>query len=53
MASKYSEQGADELVFLDITATLESRNNVVDLVEQVVIRKRYLFLSRLGVVLEK
>ena len=35
MASKYSEQGADELVFLDITATLESRNNVVDLVEQV------------------
>tara|TARA_S200000501_G_scaffold54907_1_gene44974 strand:+ start:31490 stop:32251 length:762 start_codon:yes stop_codon:yes gene_type:complete len=35
MASKYSEQGADELVFLDITATLESRNNVVDLVEEV------------------
>ena len=35
MASKYSEQGADELVFLDITATLESRNNVVDLVKQV------------------
>ena len=35
MASKYSEQGADELVFLDITATIESRNNVVDLVEQV------------------
>ena len=35
LASKYSEQGADELVFLDITATLESRNNVVDLVEQV------------------
>jgi len=35
LAKKYSNQGADELVFLDITATLESRNNVVDLVQKV------------------
>tara|TARA_Y100001970_G_scaffold283217_1_gene397822 strand:+ start:319 stop:1071 length:753 start_codon:yes stop_codon:yes gene_type:complete len=35
MAEKYSKEGADELVFLDITATLESRNNVVDLVKEV------------------
>ena len=35
LAAKYSKEGADELVFLDITATLESRNNVVDLVTKV------------------
>ncbi len=35
LASKYSDEGADELVFLDITATLESRNNVVELVKEV------------------
>ncbi|HJM11909.1 MAG TPA: imidazole glycerol phosphate synthase subunit HisF [Candidatus Marinimicrobia bacterium] len=35
LAEKYSKEGADELVFLDITATLESRNNVVDLVKEV------------------
>ena len=35
LAQKYSNEGADELVFLDITATLESRNNVVDLVKKV------------------
>ena len=35
LAEKYSNEGADELVFLDITATLESRNNVVDLVKEV------------------
>lgn len=35
LAQKYSNEGADELVFLDITATLESRNNVVDLVNNV------------------
>ena len=28
----YSQQGADELVFLDITATLEKRKTLVDLV---------------------
>ena len=31
----YSEAGADELVFLDITATSDARNTVVDLVRKV------------------
>lgn len=31
----YSEQGADELVFLDITATLEKRETIVNLCERV------------------
>lgn len=35
LAKKYYEQGADELVFLDITATHEKRDTIVDLVEQV------------------
>lgn len=35
LAKLYSEQGADELVFLDITATVEKRNTLVRLVEEV------------------
>ena len=35
LAKKYSDQGADELVFLDITATNEKRKTVVELVERV------------------
>ncbi len=35
LAKKYSEQGADELVFLDITATNEKRKTTVDMVEKV------------------
>jgi cyclase len=31
-AKKYNEQGADELVFLDITATFEERKTMVDVV---------------------
>jgi len=31
----YSESGADELVFLDITATIRSRKTIVELVEKV------------------
>jgi cyclase len=34
-AAVYSAAGADELVFLDITATLENRKTLVDLVRQV------------------
>ena len=34
-AAIYSQAGADELVFLDITATLENRKTLVDLVRQV------------------
>src|SRR5262249_31366863 len=32
LATRYSELGADELVFLDITATLESRGPLLELV---------------------
>lgn len=35
LALQYSEQGADELVFLDITATNEKRKTLVELVEKV------------------
>jgi len=35
LAWQYSEQGADELVFLDITATHEKRKTTVDLVKAV------------------
>ncbi|HEY4869603.1 MAG TPA: imidazole glycerol phosphate synthase cyclase subunit [Candidatus Dormibacteraeota bacterium] len=35
LAARYSEQGADELVFLDITATLEGRQALLAVVEQI------------------
>lgn len=35
LAQKYYEQGADELVFLDITATHEGRDTMVQVVQQV------------------
>lgn len=35
LAKKYSAQGADELVFLDITATNEKRKTIIELVERV------------------
>lgn len=34
LAKKYSETGADELVFLDITATVENRSILLDVVER-------------------
>lgn len=34
LAKKYDEQGADELVFLDITATTENRNILLDVVRK-------------------
>jgi cyclase len=34
LATRYSELGADELVFLDITATLEGRRPLLELVER-------------------
>ena len=34
LAKIYSDEGADELVFLDITATLENRKTVIELVEK-------------------
>ena len=33
-AKKYDEQGADELVFLDITASHENRKTIVDVVSR-------------------
>ena len=35
LAKEYYDQGADELVFLDITATHENRDTMVDVVKQV------------------
>ena len=35
LGKKYSDEGADELVFLDITATLRSNKTIVNLVEEV------------------
>jgi cyclase len=35
LAERYYEEGADELVFLDITATLEKRKTLIELVEEV------------------
>lgn len=35
LARRYVEEGADELVFLDITATLENRNTLISLVEKI------------------
>ena len=35
LAKKYAETGADELVFLDISATEERRKNLIDLVRKV------------------
>jgi cyclase len=35
LAIKYEKDGADELVFLDITATIEKRKTLVSLVEQI------------------
>ena len=34
LAKKYVKDGADELVFLDITATLENRKTIIELVEK-------------------
>ncbi len=35
LGKKYSDQGADELVFLDISATVDARKHVIDLVRKV------------------
>jgi cyclase len=35
LAKKYVNEGADELVFLDITATIEKRKTLVELVEKI------------------
>ena len=35
LGARYSDEGADELVFLDITATIRARKTIVELVERV------------------
>ena len=35
LAKIYADQGADELVFLDITATIENRQTLIGLVERI------------------
>src|SRR5512142_3150504 len=35
LGARYSDTGADELVFLDITATIRSRKTIVDMVKRV------------------
>ncbi len=35
LAKKYTREGADELVFLDITATIEKRKTLIDLVRKI------------------
>ncbi len=35
LAQRYAQEGADELVFLDITATVENRKTLISLVEKV------------------
>ncbi|MHC4722564.1 MAG: imidazole glycerol phosphate synthase subunit HisF [Planctomycetota bacterium] len=37
LGARYSDEGADELVFLDITATIRSNKTIVDLVEKVAV----------------
>ena len=34
LATEYEKQGADEITFLDIAATLESRKTILDLVSE-------------------
>ena len=35
LAKKYADQGADELVFLDITATIDNRDTLIELVSKI------------------
>lgn len=50
VATAYDKEGADEIVFLDITATSDDRNTTVDLVRKVA--EKVLFRLRLVVVSE-
>lgn len=46
IAAAYDRAGADELVFLDITASSDHRKTVVDMVRQVAEKGIYPFYSR-------
>lgn len=45
IAALYNDAGADEIVFLDITATHEGRKTIIDVVEKRL--QKYLFLLQL------
>jgi cyclase len=49
LASRYSDGGADELVFLDISATLEGRSTFVRMVERVAESVRITFMVGGGI----
>ena len=52
LAERYDAEGADELIFLDITATHEKRDTIVDLDEvrriASVVRGRFLYSGGIG-----
>jgi cyclase len=41
VAKRYNEQGADEITFLDITASHEDRSTTTDMVEAIAEHRRY------------
>lgn len=45
-AQKYNQLGADELVFLDITASHEERNIMIEVVKNVAEKSFYSFYGR-------
>src|SRR6266542_2709469 len=38
LALRYNEQGADEMVFFDITASAQGRNTMIDVIERVAVQ---------------
>ena len=44
LAKRYNEEGADELVFLDITATVEGRKTFTKLVSKIASGRRHRFI---------
>lgn len=46
IAALYNDAGADEIVFLDITATHEGRKTIIDVVKKLL--QKYLFLLQLA-----
>ena len=48
LAARYSELGADELVFLDVTATVEGRRPLLELVERAAAELEIPFTVEIG-----
>ncbi len=51
LAKRYVEQGADELVFLDITETIENRKTLIELVKKIALEINIPFTVGGGIVL--